>query len=221
MKLYGARLSPYFERVYLALTLKDAVGEVDYPGIPGGFRSEEFKTYNPIGKIPALKLDSDRIMPESQVICEYLERRFPEPPLIPADAEGAAQTELVCRLVDMYLGPALSPFFAAAREGRTAGAEVDDMLAGLYAALDHLEHYMQPGGCRAVGDDWTLADCALIPFFFYLGFFKPIYGIIRFGSRARLKAWHETVSTTDLFAESEDAMKRAVQDFMAQQRADG
>ena len=161
-------------------------------------------------------MDSGRVIPESQVICEYLERRFPEPPLIPADPENAAQTQLVCRLVDMYLGPALSPFFAAAREGRTAGAGVDDMLAGLYTALDHLEHYMQPGGSRAVGDDWTLADCALIPFFFYLGFFKPIYGIVRFGSRARLKAWHETVSTTELFAESEDAMKQAVQDFMNQ-----
>ena len=57
--------------------------EVD-PVIPFNV-SDEFKKISPLGKIPALR-DGDKAISDSSVICAYLERTHPTPPLYPSDA---------------------------------------------------------------------------------------------------------------------------------------
>ena len=62
---------------------------------PGFHATTELKgdyfTINPIGRVPALVTDDGRALPELEVICEYLEDAFPDPPMLPPDAWGRAQ----------------------------------------------------------------------------------------------------------------------------------
>lgn len=76
MKLYNSNLSPYTARVRLLINVKKLNIEL---ADPPGFRTEAFRTINPIGKIPALELDDGAVLPESEVICEYLEDMYPTP----------------------------------------------------------------------------------------------------------------------------------------------
>lgn len=219
MKLYGGRLSPFFERVVLAVKVKGIADKVDLAGVPGdGTRSPEYLAINPIGRIPALDVDG-RVLPESQCIIEYLDEAHPTSPALLPDAPWqAAQTRLLCRLADLYVAPVLVKFFGFAGERTFSGAPVDEAKADLAAALDNLEHYIEPG-THAVGDDWTAADCALIPMVFYLTRLGAMFGFDPFDGRPKLTGWHKAAMATDLGAESDAAMQTALNEYMAQQSA--
>lgn len=218
MKLYGGRLSPYFERVILQLEFKGRRDAVETPGVPGGMGSEAFHKISPIGKIPCLELDNGKVFPESQVICHYFEATFPEPSLIPTEPARRAQTELLCRLADLYVGAALPPLFRLSSARQTKGADAEAAVAGMTRALGQLEHFLQPGE-RAVGDDWSLADCALIPMMFYVQLMGGLFGYQAFDGRPKLESWNGAVAKTGLVKKSNAAMNRAVQEFIGQKNA--
>ncbi len=215
MKLHGGRVSPYYERVLLVLDIKDMRGAIEEAGVPGGLpASPEYRAINPIGKIPALVLEDGTVLPESEVICRYLDRLKPEPPLIPGDPRAAADVELACRLVDLYVAPALVPLFQATREGWAAGERLDAAIAGLATALDHLEHYMRiaaPGGDAG----WTLADVTLLPVFFYVVMMGGRYGFDPFAERPRIAAWHRGIMESPRARTSCAGMQEALQAFLA------
>lgn len=81
MKVHGARLSPFVRKVLAVLELKALPYEqVDvFPGM----MSPEYLKISPLGKIPALEDDSLQV-PDSTVICEYLEERYPTVTTMPA-----------------------------------------------------------------------------------------------------------------------------------------
>src|SRR5262245_34715467 len=89
MQLYHADLSPFAARIRLAIYAKALPIALAPP--PGGLGSEEYKRLNPSGKVPALVLDDGSVLPESEVILEYLEDRFPAPALRPSTAEERAR----------------------------------------------------------------------------------------------------------------------------------
>ncbi|GER08093.1 glutathione S-transferase [Iodidimonas muriae] len=217
MKLYGRRLSPYFERVVLVLSLKNALDDVALTPVPGGLGSEDYKAITPIGKIPTLEVREGFVIPEGQVICTYLERLYPSPALIPDGAEDAAQVELLCRLVDIYVSAALGPVFRAVREGEAQSDAANEAVANLQKALSYLEYYITPGQ-RAVGDHWSLADCAMIPVFFFVRTLAPILGFDPFEGTPKLKQWHDVVAQTDLCKQSNEEQGKSLADFMAQSR---
>ena len=85
IKIYGMSGSPFVRRTELVLTEKG----VDYKLITlsradGDLQSPEHLARNPRGRVPVLE-DGDLILYESQAIVEYLEDRYPEPALVPAD----------------------------------------------------------------------------------------------------------------------------------------
>ncbi len=80
MKLYGRRLSPYVERVCLQIAYKGLGDEIVLTPIPGeDLKSPEYLAISPLGKMPLLE-DGDFRLPESAVIAEYIEEKFPEKP---------------------------------------------------------------------------------------------------------------------------------------------
>jgi maleylpyruvate isomerase len=92
MKLYGFFRSSASYRVRIALNLK----RLDYGQIPihlrrgGGEQlSPSYKTVNPQALVPTLE-DGGRLIPQSLAIIEYLEERYPEPPLLPRDPADRA-----------------------------------------------------------------------------------------------------------------------------------
>ena len=76
MKLYGEMASPYVTRVIMYAHLKGV--DLSRAPVPGGNpRTPEYRLINPVGKVPGLDL-GDGLIPESEVICEYLEDAYPE-----------------------------------------------------------------------------------------------------------------------------------------------
>ena len=115
LTLYDADRCPYCARVRIVLAEKGVGYEtvvVDLDDRPAWIYEK-----NPLGKVPVLEED-DFVLPESAVIMEYLEERYPEPPLWPADpAERAAGRLLVERF-----DPLSRPYYALRRGDEDAAS---------------------------------------------------------------------------------------------------
>ncbi len=166
MKLYQTYTSPFPTRVRLCLYAKGLEAEIiEPPGFHAATESKgDYVAINPIGRVPALITDDGHALPESEVICEYLEDAYPEPPLLPKDPWGRAQVRLISRLCDVYLVMAMVPLFTASGQSRRRWDReaIDRALAGVETALGYIETYLGDGR-YAVGDHLTWADGALIP----------------------------------------------------------
>jgi glutathione S-transferase len=166
VKLYQTYTSPFPTRVRLCLYAKGLDCEIIEP--PGFHATPESKgdymLINPIGRVPTLITDDGRALPESEVICEYLEDAYPDPPLLPPDAWGRSQVRLISRLCDFYLVMAMRPLFDALGKARRSWNQpaIDRGLAAIETALGYIEHHIGDGP-YAVGDRLTWADGALVP----------------------------------------------------------
>jgi glutathione S-transferase len=117
-----------------------------------------------MGRVPVLVLDDGRTLPESEVICEYLEDVYPSPALRPADPWQRAQVRLLTRLSDIYLVMAMVPLFnmIGKPESDENRPVVQSAVQGILEALGFLEYYIGTDG-YAVGGALTIADGALAP----------------------------------------------------------
>lgn len=172
MKLFNANLSPYASRVRIAIYAKNLSVEIVAP--PGGTGSAEYKKLNPTGKVPALDVDGV-VIPESEVINEYLEDRFPTPSLRPVDPLARARMRLIGRFADLYLAPSLGALFGQMNPKTRDAKLVAEKLAELGQRLDQLEQLVVAGP-YAAGPELTLADCATAPVFFFLSRLLPALG---------------------------------------------
>lgn len=164
MKLYNIDLSPFAARCRIQIYAKNLPVELVDP--PGGLHSASYASITLIGKVPCL--DSDGfILPESELICEYLEERFPASPLLPASPEDRAHTRLVSRLCDLYLNPPMGVLFGQLNAQSRDEKLVAEKVADVGKALTQLEHYIGSDGL-AVGGTLSLGDCALVPMLFYV-----------------------------------------------------
>ncbi len=157
MKLYNSNLSPYTARVRLLINVKGLDIEL---ADPPGFRTDAFRAINPIGKIPALQLDDGGILPESEVICEFLEDMFPTPSLRPANAKDRAQARLIARMSDLYIMPAIRPLIFKLFGREISAPAVAEAIPNLRAALKDLEALIGEGG-YAAAKQLTHADGVL------------------------------------------------------------
>jgi glutathione S-transferase len=152
--------------VRLVLYAKGLTPEIiEPPGFHATVESKgDYYGVNPIGRVPALVTDDGWALPESEVICEYLEDAYPEPPTLPPDAWGRAQVRLISRLCDFYLVMAMRPLFTASGQSRRRWdrAAIDHGLAAVETALGYIEAYIGEAG-YAVGEQLTWADGALLP----------------------------------------------------------
>ena len=170
--LYSADISPFAQRVVLQLDFKGIAFTQEHP--PGGFGSEEFGRINPIQKLPVLRV-GDTHIPESEVICEYLEQVHPEPALLPADPIERARVRLIARIIDLYVMNPMMPLFRNLPRATRDQAVVDHALASVKAGLGHLNHWIAPDR-HAVGGRVTLADFAAAPVLRYAAQYPPIFG---------------------------------------------
>ena len=126
--LYDAARCPYCAIVRIVLAEKD----VPYEAVEIDLRDRPAWLYekNPSGKVPVLDEDG-WVLPESAVIAEFLDERYPEPPLWPADpGERAAGRLLVHRHGDFT-----GPYYALRREEEGARARFEEELGFLDALL--------------------------------------------------------------------------------------
>lgn len=173
MRLYGSDLSPFVMRVVMLAKAKGLSLERAEP--PGGPKGTDYLAINPIGKVPAL-VDDDVTLAESEVICEYLEDKIPQPTLRPATPDACARARLIARVADFYVFEPFVPLFSNLGRRNRDQAVVDAALLKVTSGLGYLETFLSDEGFAA-GPQRSGADCALIPILFYVMRFLPMFDI--------------------------------------------
>jgi glutathione S-transferase len=129
LTLYDAERCPYCARVRIVLAEKGIEWEtvaVDLDDRPAWIYEK-----NPLGRVPVIEEDG-LVLPESIVIMEYLEERYPEPPLWPADAAERALARLLVERHYRLSGP----YYKVRRGDESARGELDAQLGELDALLE-------------------------------------------------------------------------------------
>ena len=162
MRLYSDHSSPFSAPVRLAIYAKGLDIEIEPP--PGGLLSAKFHAINPLGTIPCLMLENGAPLPESVAILEYLEDKFPHPPLRPELPESRAHVRLLQRIGELQI---TTPLVELARlDGHaTSDPTFSTWLTRLIRGLSCLQLYLREDGLAA-GPRLTLADCQLAPALF-------------------------------------------------------
>ena len=215
MKLYNANLSNFASKCRLAIYEKNAT--VDIIPIPGGdLKSPEYLKIYPMGKTPALEIDGE-IIGESEVINELIEESFPTPPLLPKEPKARARVRTISRFHDLYLEPPLRALFPQATMKERDQTLIAEKLAEVNLRLDQLESTLSPGPF-AIGDAFTLADCALVPTFFFMDLMLPLLGSKRFTEgRPKLAAWWSSVQKRPAVEKVLAEQQKALTELMQQQ----
>ena len=149
--LYNAARCPYAARARIVLAEKGIefeVVEIDLSDRPAWLYEK-----NPAGRVPVIEEDGGPPLPESAVIMEFLEERYPEPALLPADPADRAAARLVVFRDDDLTDP-----YYAFRRGEDGAREELDAALGRFDALLAERPYLG-------GMEYGLADIALVPWF--------------------------------------------------------
>ncbi|MBI5503243.1 MAG: glutathione S-transferase family protein [Deltaproteobacteria bacterium] len=101
VRIIGSYLSPYVRKVLVFLELKGIAYEID-PIVPF-FGDDRFSALSPIRRIPVL-IDDRVTLADSSVICQYLEERYPQPHLYPADIAERARARWLEEFADTRMG---------------------------------------------------------------------------------------------------------------------
>ena len=168
VRIVGSYLSPYVRKVLVALDWKGVPYQID-PIVPF-FGDERFTKASPIRRIPVL-IDDRVTLPDSSVICQYLEERYPEPALYPPDAAQRAHARWLEEYADSRMGEvfiwglfnqvAINPFVW----GTPTDPEVVERVRSqdIPQVLDYLESEAPADGFRF--GELSIADVAIACFF--------------------------------------------------------
>jgi stringent starvation protein A len=149
LTLYDADRCPFCARVRIVLAEKG----IEYEDVQIDLADRPAWLYekNPLGKVPVLE-DGEFLLPESPVIMEYLEERYPEPALLPPDPAERALARVWLERFDDLLGRD----YYAARGGEDDGrTRLADRLGSLDAVLEATLYLS--------GGEYGLPDIAYVP----------------------------------------------------------
>jgi len=162
----------------------------------GENRREPYLSKNPSGQLPCLELDDGTCLAEITAICEYLEEKYPKPPLIGSTPEERANTRMWVRRLDLNI---IEPMANAFRYGaglalfkdriRTMPQAADDLKALSSEKLAWLDGQIA-GRDFIAGKNFTLADILLFAFVeFGASVGQPLDPSLK-----NLAAWRERVA---------------------------
>jgi glutathione S-transferase len=170
LALYYHPLASFCCKALIALYENDTPFEPHIVDLADEASAAAFRKMWPIGKFPVLRDDArDRTIPESSVVIEYLAQHYPgKTALLPADADLARQTRFRDRFYDLYVHEPMQKIVTdrIRPEGRHDPYGVEHAKGVLETALGMVEADM---GARtwAMGEAFTMADCAAAPALFY------------------------------------------------------
>ena len=171
LKLYTYFRSSAAYRVRCALNLKG----MNWEAVPvhlvrdGGEQNQPvYRARSPLGTVPALETEAG-VITQSLAIIEYLEETQPQPPLLPASAEGRARVRAIAQTIACDIHPVnnlrvlqyLGRYFGATQEQKDAWYQhwVNEGLA----AVEKLLAGHPATGTFCHGEMPTMADCCLVP----------------------------------------------------------
>jgi glutathione S-transferase len=176
LHLYFHPLSSFCQKALIALYENDTpfVPHIVDLGDPAA--AAALKQLWPIGKFPVLRDEAMRqTVPESNIIIEYLTQYYPgRIALVPADPDLAWQTRLRDRFYDLYVNEPMQKIVGdrLRPDDKKDPFGVEHARARLRTALDMIEQEMA-GSTWAMGEAFTMADCAAAPALFYANLVMP------------------------------------------------
>ncbi|TLU64629.1 glutathione S-transferase family protein [Thalassotalea litorea] len=214
LTLFGAAISPFVRKVRLALAYKG----LDYEQVNvvpfGTDIPQEFKDNSPLGKIPLFKVGNDYIS-DSEVICAYLEKAFPQQPMLPQDPLQNARALWFSQYASSVMVTAIGAHLFAERilapfVFKREPIESDIRMAldtEIPAILEYLEGELKSD--FLVGDSLTFADFMVGGMFITLHFCNER---VDANTYPKVAAYVERVHSEPVFAKiitEEQAMLKA------------
>jgi RNA polymerase-associated protein len=163
MTLYSNPNCAQSHRVRIVLGEKDLVFKVI--SVENSENNEDLIALNPNNTTPTF-VDRNLVLYESRVIMEYLDERFPHPPLMPVDPVIRAKTRMVLHYIEKDLYGLLDDIKSSG-EKKSSAAKLK-LRDNLMLSLDFLQ-----GSKFFLSDDFSIIDCSIAPILWRL----PEYGI--------------------------------------------
>jgi stringent starvation protein A len=154
MMLFARPHDPQSQRVRLVLEEK-GIANIEIIELKPGETSEDLLDLNPYNTLPTL-VDRELVLYEPRIIMEYLDERFPHPPLMPVDPVARARFRLALYRIeqDIYrLVPVLEE--GGANELRKARKELRETLMGVVDIFSAKPYFLS--------DEFSLVDCTMVP----------------------------------------------------------
>ena len=176
LKLYFHPLSSFCHKVLVALYENDTPFVPHIVDLASETARADFKKIWPIGKFPVLRDEArDQTIPESSTIIEYLAQHYPgKTQLVPADPDLARQTRMRDRFYDLYVNVPMQKVVTDRLRpaGKNDPHGVEEAKALLQTACGMIDQEMKTR-TWAMGDAFSMADCAAAPAMFYANLVMP------------------------------------------------
>lgn len=196
--LYHVPLSPFCRKVRLSLAEK----KIETQLVEERYweKDADFLRRNPAGKVPVLKIDN-KVLAESSAICEYLEDRYPNPPLMP---KGPGARYEVRRLVswfdDKFHAEVTSNLLYERVNRKVQGTGypvAKNVKAGSRAIKYHLDYmtWLLDNRRWLAGDSMTLADFAAAAHLSALDYISDV----DWNRSAAVKDWYAKIKSRPAF----------------------
>lgn len=152
LTLYSSNDDTQCHRVRLVLAAKGVV----YDLVPYTAKNppEDLLDLNPYNSVPTL-VDRDLVLYDTGVICEYLDERYPHPPLMPVDPLSRARLRLATVRIERDWLPFVAQIQAGGRPAETARKRLREALIASVPLFKAAKFFLNP--------ELSLADCALAP----------------------------------------------------------
>ncbi len=189
MTLFADKNDIYCHQVKIVLAEKGVAYETE--NIEPGEISEDLLELNPTGSLPTL-VDRDLVLFNSRIIMEYLDERFPHPPLMPVYPVARAE----CRLLMQRIENDWYPVFAKAVDENNpdsiaARKQLREELLAVAPIFTQYEYFMS--------NEFSLVDCYLAPLLWHI----QLLGIEFSGAGSKaIKNYMNKVFSRDSFAKS-------------------
>ena len=183
LQVFGHPFSSYTQKVLIALWADET--PFDYRMVEDPDNMAELKRHSPFGLFPLI-LDGDRAVFETSVIIEYLQQNHPGPNRWIPDGDEGLRVRFFDRFFDLYIMNTMQVGVANALRPQGTQDAYGEARARerLHVAYDWLEQNL--GEAWAVGESFTMADCAAAPSLFYADWVEEIPE-----NRPRLKAYRK------------------------------
>ncbi len=197
-RLFHFPLSPFCRKVRLSLAEKKI--EVELIEERYWEKTAEFLRRNPAGKVPILRLDG-KTLTESAAICEYIEERYPAPPLMPKDPDGRFEVRrLVSWFDDKFHNEVTSKLLYERVNKKISGEGYPDsrnVKAGAKAVKYHLDYMGWLLDMRRwlAGDTMTLADFAAAAHLSALDYISDV----DWDRNANVREWYSKIKSRPAF----------------------
>lgn len=202
MTLYSGSVDIFSHRVRIVLAEKGVSVEVINTDISDKDKLEDLLELNPYGNSPTL-VDRELVLYDANIIMEYLDERFPHPPLMPVYPVARAKTRLMIYRIDREWGDLVRRIESGkAAEAQAASKELRNYLIKLAPVFNNSAYFLN--------EDFSLVDCCIAPILWRL----PAWGITLPPEAKAVVKYAERMFARDSFqaslTEAEQELRKSV-----------